>query len=75
MDGYFVGDQFIKGRLIDSQGNCITGTFQNLKIAGTGELKSSALNYQGDFKDGEISGKGTFTWSKDGAQLKFSGLS
>ena len=42
---------------------------------GAGELKSNSLVYMGDFKDGEIFGKGTFTWTKDDLQLKFSGTS
>ena len=73
MEGYFADNMFLKGRLIDAKGNCVCGTFSNQKITGTAELKSNALSYQGDFKDGEISGKGTFTWPKDGLQLKFAG--
>jgi len=44
-------------------------------VNGAGELKSNSLVYLGDFKDGEIFGKGTFTWTKDDLQLKFSGTS
>lgn len=45
MDGYFQADQFVKGRLIDANGNILTGSFQNYKLTGTGDLKSNALNY------------------------------
>jgi len=44
-------------------------------ISGTAELKSNALNYHGEFKDGDISGKGTFTWTKDASSCKFAGYS
>jgi len=39
-DGYFQAGQFIKGRMIDSSGNIVTGSFINEKISGSGELKS-----------------------------------
>jgi hypothetical protein len=39
----------------------------------TCELKSNTLLYSGDSKDGEICGKGVFTWTKDDLQLKFNG--
>ncbi len=73
MDGYFSSNEFIKGRLIDTNGNQISGSFLNQKISGNGELKSGSLIYSGDFKDGEICGKGTFTWTKDDLQVKFAG--
>lgn len=74
VEGYFQADQFVKGRLIDVNGNILTGSFQNNKLTGTGDLKSNALNYQGDFKDGDLSGKGSFTWVKNEFQLKFAGI-
>jgi hypothetical protein len=36
-------------------------------LNGTAELKTNNLTYSGDFKDGEISGKGTFKWTKEAA--------
>ncbi len=75
MDGYFSSNEFKKGRLIDSLGNQISGAFINQKLSGQGELKSSSLTYQGDFKDGEICDKGTFNWIKDEFKLKFAGTS
>lgn len=74
-DGYFQNNSFIKGRMIDSQGGLITGTFVNEKVSGSGELKSQGMAYSGDFKDGKLCGKGTLSWtSPDNRQLKFNGV-
>lgn len=41
---------------------------------GQAELKCNNLSYSGEFKDGEISGKGTFKWTKEGLTCQFQGM-
>ena len=79
LDGYFLENRFIKGRMIFEDSK-LTGQYtaqaddEALLNGGDFTLNLPNLEYSGQFKDGKICGTGILKWAAaSGEQLQFKG--